>query len=141
MKLVDTNMLIYAVDPLAPHHSAARAWMEKSLSAGGRVLFPWIVLVAFVRITTGRAMMQDPLSAAEAAEFVEDWLIAPGSMVPVPDSNHLARWFHLLEVTGSGGNIVNDAHLAAIALQHDATVVSFDNDFSRFPGVRWEQPS
>ena len=141
MKLVDTNVLLYAVDELSEHHRPAREWIETTLSTGSRVLFPWIVLVGFIRLSTGRSFMADPLEPGEAVSLVEDWLAPYSSSVPVPDREHIARMSSLLAATGTGGNIVNDAHLAAIALQYDAEVISFDNDFSRFPGVRWKQPA
>lgn len=140
MKLVDTNILLYAVDSTADHHDQARSWLEAQISSGSRLLFPWLVLVAFVRLTTGRAAMTNPLTAEQAVLLIEEWLKPAGSIVPTPSPDHLARWRALIEATGAGGNIVNDAHLAALALEYDAAVVSFDNDFSRFPGVRWEQP-
>jgi toxin-antitoxin system PIN domain toxin len=141
MKLIDSNLLLYSVNPSAARHELARDWLEGELSKGSRLLFPWLSLAAFVRISTAQASVANPLTADQAISLVEDWLEPDGSIVPVPDSNHLARWQSLIEATGTGGNIVNDAHIAAIALQYNATVVSFDNDFARFPGVAWELPS
>lgn len=141
MKLVDTNVLVYAADRSAAQHETARSWLEGSLNSGERLLFPWLSLVGFIRIMTHRSIMANPLTGEQAIESVEHLLDASGSIMAVPDRNHLGRMGALLAATATGGNIVNDAHLAAIALQYDAAVVSFDNDFSRFPGVRWEQPA
>jgi toxin-antitoxin system PIN domain toxin len=140
MKLVDTNVLVYATDRSAAHHEQARTWLEGALTRGERVLFPWLSLVGFIRIMTHRSIMSNPLTGDQAAEIVDQLLSAPGSVVAVPDRDHLGRMRELLVATATGGNIVNDAHLAAIALQYDASVVTFDNDFSRFAGVRWEAP-
>lgn len=141
MKLVDVNVLVYATDESAANHEAARAWIERVLSSGERVLFPWLSLVGFVRIITHSSIMSNPLTGEQAMDALDTILDAPGAVVPVPDRDHVSRFRTLLASTATGGNIVNDAHLAAIALQYDATVISFDNDFSRFPGVRWEMPA
>lgn len=141
MKLVDVNVLVYATDESAANHELARSWIERALSSGERVLFPWLSLVGFVRIITHSSIMSNPLTGEEAMDALDTILDAPGAVVPVPDRDHVNRFRTLLDSTGTGGNIVNDAHLAAIALQYDATVISFDNDFTRFPGVRWELPA
>lgn len=141
MKLVDTNVLIYAVDPLAGHHSRSRRWLDGEISRGRKVLLPWQVLIGFLRLTTNPATAVDPLTFDEAAAYVELWTSRPNVSSPHPDASHLARMRELLHATATGGNLVNDAHLAALAMQHNASVVSFDNDFSRFPGLRWEQPA
>jgi toxin-antitoxin system PIN domain toxin len=141
MKLVDTNVLVYAVDRSAAQHDVARSWLEDALTRGERILFPWLSLIGFIRLMTHRSVMANPLTGGQASEIVDQLLSAPGSVVAVPDREHLNRLRELLGATATGGNIVNDAHLAAIALQYDASVVTFDNDFSRFPGVRWEQPA
>lgn len=141
MKLVDTNVLVYATDRSTKQHELARTWLDQSLSRGERLLFPWLNLVAFIRIVTHRSIMANPMTGEQAIEAVEHFLSAPGAIVAVPDSNQLARMKALLMATDTGGNIVNDAYLAAVALQYDAPVVSFDNDFSRFPCVRWEAPA
>lgn len=140
MKLVDTNVLLYVVDEDAPHHQEAVRWIEAALSRRERVLFPWLATVGFIRLVTGRSLMSNPLDNQTALELVDAWLSTDAALIPVPDESHLTRVDELLRATGRGGNIVNDAHLAAIALQYDASVVSFDNDFGRFPGVRWERP-
>lgn len=140
MKLYDTNVLIYAVDPTAVHHARARRALDEEISSGRTVLLPWLALIGFIRLTTGGSLAIDPMSINEAVGVVKAWTSQPNVISPHPDSELIGRMEELLEKIGTGGNLVNDAYLAALALQHGATVVSFDNDFSRFPGVRWEQP-
>lgn len=141
MRLVDTNVLIYAVDPLSEHHQRSRRWLDSEISSGRTVLIPWLVLVGFLRLTTNPSTAVEPLTFADAAEIVNAWTSRPNVSSPHPDANHLARMKDLLAATATGGNLVNDAHVAALALQHNAVVMTFDNDFSRFPDVRWEQPA
>lgn len=140
MKLVDANVLLYAVDSDSRHHDAARRWLESALSGGDTVLLPWVCALAFLRLTTNARMYENPLEVDDAIDIVETWLTQPAVISPEPAAGHLARVRELLRDTGSGGNLVTDAHLAALAMQHRATVVTFDSDFVRFPGVQWIRP-
>lgn len=140
MKLVDANVLIYAVDRSADHHDAAREWLDQALVDRETVLLPWVSLLAFVRLVTHPSIFERPLPIDRALDVVEGWLAAPAVAIPQPDERHVQRLREHLEATGRGANLVNDGHLAAIALQYRAVVVTFDNDFGRFPGVVWERP-
>ena len=140
MKLVDANLLLYAVDETSQHHVRAKEWLDKALSGNETVLLPWVSLLAFLRISTHSRVFAHPLSIETAAAVVDAWLSQPQAIVPEPDSGHARRIRELLVPLGQGGNLVNDAHLAALALQYDAEVVTFDNDFDRFAGVRWQMP-
>lgn len=142
MKLVDANVLLHAVNGTAFQHRRAKAWLDEALSAHEAVALPWVSLLAFIRIGTQRTVFPSPLTISKAFEVVDAWLGCPVAVTPEPDSRHPVRMAELLTAAGStGGNLVNDAHLAALALQYKATVVTFDNDFGRFPGVRWEAPA
>lgn len=85
--------------------------------------------------------MTSPISIDAATAYIEEWLSAPNASIPQPDARHFVRVQKLINETGTGGNLINDAHIAALAQQFDADVISFDNDFSRFSDVRWVQPS
>lgn len=141
MKLVDANVLLYAVDEGAEHHSTAQAWLDRALSGNETILLPWVSLLAFLRLSTHPSVYEHPLTIAQALDVIDAWLETSPAITPEPDSQHPMRMRELLTATGRGGNLVNDAHLAAIALQHGATVTSFDRDFARFPGVNWEEPA
>jgi uncharacterized protein len=141
VKLVDTNVLLYAVHEEARFHDEALRWLDATLSSGEGVVLPWVSLLSFVRITTRNGIYAQPQSAEEAFEIVDAWLAVPSVVNGEPDGSHARRTRELLVATGTGGNLVTDAHLAALALQYDATVISYDNDFGRFPGVRWERPT
>jgi uncharacterized protein len=98
------------------------------------------VLLAFLRLSTHRAVFAHPLNVDDAMGVVRHWLNRPTVVVVEPSVRHAEVLARLLTESGTGGNLVNDAHLAALAVEHDAVLVSFDADFGRFPGVRWEQP-
>lgn len=140
MNLVDANVLLYAVDLSAKDHAVAKAWLDRALSGHETVLMPWICLLAFLRISTHPGIYPDPVRTEQALDLVAEWRARRNVVVPAPGRDHLATLRDMLVATGTGGNLVNDAHLAAMALEHDATVVTFDNDFARFPGVRWRHP-
>lgn len=141
MNLVDTNVLVYALAEDAPHHRRSRAWLTDALSGTETVLLPWTSLIGFVRIVSNPRINDAPVTAEMALRLVDDWLALSHVLAPEPDSRHAHRMREMLAAAGgAGGNLVNDAHLAALAVQHGATVVTFDHDFGRFPGVRWEMP-
>ena len=140
MNLVDANVLLYADNEVAAHHRESRSWLIAALSGVESLLVPWLSVVAYLRVSTLPQIHHYPQSIEGALLFVRRVLDAPCVITGEPDHRHLDRVAALLSATGVGGNLVNDAHLAALALQYEATVVSYDNDFSRFPGVRWERP-
>jgi toxin-antitoxin system PIN domain toxin len=141
VNLVDANVLLYAVDEDAPLHSAAISWLDPALAGREAVGFAWIVLLAFVRLSTHPAVFPSPLAADQAFDVVESWLAQPASIVLDPTVRHLSVLRGLLTPLGTAANLVSDAHLAALAVEHGAEIVSFDADFARFPGVRWRRPA
>lgn len=141
MKLVDANVLIYAVDKNAPRHVVAHRWLDQQLSSAQTLLMPWISLLAFIRLCTHPSVYEHPMSSGDALDVVAGWLDRPHVVTPEPDAHHARRMRELLTTAGRGGNLVNDAHLAALAIQHRAVVATFDQDFGRFPDIRWETPT
>lgn len=141
MKLVDANVLLYAVNRDAERHDVARTWLDNALSGGDTVAFSWIALLAFTRLATKVGVFPAPLSIGGAMDRVDAWLSAPTAVVVEPTADHPAVLRRLLEGVGVGGNLVSDAHLAALAIEHRCTIVSFDGDFARFEGVRWIAPA
>ncbi len=140
MKLVDANVLLYAVNRDARHHEAARRWLDGALSGADTVAFSWAALLAFVRLATKPGLFPSPLGVDEAFDRIDAWLGAAPAVVVEPTIDHARIVRRLLEAVGVGGNLVTDAHLGALAIEHRCSVVSYDNDFDRFPGVTWEQP-
>jgi toxin-antitoxin system PIN domain toxin len=141
VRVVDANVLLYAVNADASHHAESQRWLDRALAGADTVGFAWIVLLAFLRLATKVELFPKPLSWAEASAQVTEWLSAPGAQLVHPGNDHMSVLDRLLERTGSGGNLVNDAHLAAIALHHRAEVVSYDTDFGRFDELRWRRPT
>ncbi|MEJ5256109.1 MAG: type II toxin-antitoxin system VapC family toxin [Acidimicrobiales bacterium] len=140
MKLVDANVLLYAVNVDAVAHERSRRWLDDALSGAETVAFSWMALLAFVRLATKVSLFPSPLTVDEAMDRVDAWLAAPSAVVVEPTVRHAAIVRDLLDAVGVGGNLVNDAHLAALAIEHRCRIVSFDNDFGRFPGVDWSLP-
>lgn len=140
MKVVDANVLLYAVNTDAPHHESSRRWLDRALSGEDRVGLAWVPLLAFLRLSTDVSIFPEPLTTEEAAEQVSDWLAAPGAVAIHPTARHADLLAGLLSSAGTGGNLVNDAHLATLALEHRGEVVTYDTDFGRFASVTWRRP-
>jgi toxin-antitoxin system PIN domain toxin len=138
--LVDANVLLHAVNERAPEHAAASSWIREALGRGEAVAFAWTVVLAFLRLSTHPSVFPRPLPVTQAADVLERWLQSPPAVLVEPSPRHLPLLRGLLEGAGTAGNLVGDAHLAALALEHGATVVSFDRDFARFDGVRLRRP-
>jgi toxin-antitoxin system PIN domain toxin len=140
VNLVDANVLLYAVNSDAPHHEVSRRWLDSALSGEDTVGFAWVALLAFLRLSTRVDLFPDPLSPDEALDVVDAWLGAPPAVVLHPTRDHARVMRRLLQPLGTGANLVNDAHLAALSIEHRCIVTSFDTDFGRFEGVRWSAP-
>lgn len=140
MQLVDANVLLHAVNERSREHVTARDWLHEALDGSEAVAFAWTVTLAFLRISTHPAVFPSPLRLGQAADAVEQWLGSSAAVAVEPTSRHLPLLRGLLEAAGTAGNLVGDAHLAALALEHGATVVTFDRDFARFDGVALRRP-
>ena len=138
MKLVDTNVLLHAVNADCHEHAVARAQLEDGLSGDAGLGFAWLALVGFLRLATRRGILAQPLAAEDALGIVDDWLAAPRARVLEATPRHWPILRRLLVGAGAAGNLSNDAHLAALAIEHGATLVSFDRDFERFAGLHFE---
>jgi len=140
MKLLDANLLIYAVNRDSPQHAKAKVWLEKSLTAEEPVAFSWVVILAFVRLTTRPGIFSKHLSPDQSFGILADWLDQPAARIVDPGPRHFSILRGLLVPIGTAGNLSSDAHLAALAIEQNAELCSFDNDFARFPGLRWKNP-
>lgn len=138
--LLDANVLLYAVSRRAPEHDRARAWLEAQLSGPRRVGMPWESLTAFLRIATHPRVVRPPLMPEDAWRLVDEWLAVPVVWVPTPTEDHAAVLGALVRKYRVTGNLVPDAHLAALALEHGMEVASTDTDFARFSEIRWLNP-
>jgi uncharacterized protein len=138
--VVDANVLLYAVDSASSRHEQARAWLDTALAGAEAVGLAWIALLAFVRIGTNPAILPAPMTIDDAVGQVEAWLGAPAAVIAQPTARHASLLRGLLRDTGTAGNLTTDAHLAALAVEHGADIVSYDRDFARFEGVRHRLP-
>jgi toxin-antitoxin system PIN domain toxin len=138
--LVDANILLFAVDRESPFHAAAADWLTEQLNGARRVGLPWQTLGAFLRISTHPRAVERPLAPAAAWRHVERWLAAGPAWIPVPTERHAAVLGGLIATHHLRGNLVSDAQLAALAIEHGLTVCSSDTDFARFGELRWENP-
>jgi uncharacterized protein len=138
--LVDANLLLFAIDRTSPFHERAAAWLEDVLNGSRRVGLPWQTIGAFLRIATHPRVAADPLTAEQAWGFVEAWLGAGPVWVPPATGRTAVVLRELVVGTPATGNLVPDAQLAALAVEHGLTVMTADTDFARFPQVRWSNP-
>lgn len=139
--IVDANVLLYAVDDQSHFHAAAWAWLDDAMNGVERVGLPWASLMAFQRIITHPRVTANPLTPQEAWSYITDWLDADLTWVPVAGGRHRDILGKLLINGDLRGNLVTDAHLAALAIEHGTAICSFDSDFARFEGVHWISPS
>jgi uncharacterized protein len=140
MILVDANLLVYAYARGMPQHEAARAWLDDRLNGAARVGLPWESLTVFVRLVTNPRVFERPATVLAAWAQVNEWLETEPAWIPQPTPQHREILGRLLAGTPQGGNLVPDAHLAAIAVGHGLELCSTDGDFARFPELRWVNP-
>ncbi len=140
MILVDANILLYAEDSLQSRHQQARAWWDGQLSGTGVVCLCWTVLSAFIRIGTNPRVFEHPLSLEQALARVQSWLDQPCTRVVRPTERHWTVFKQVLTDGQAVANLVTDAHLAALAIEHGCELASTDSDFARFPKLKWRNP-
>ena len=140
MILVDANLLIYAHVASSPQHDAAREWLDEQLNGSARVGLPWSSLLAFLRLVTNPRVFEYPESMTDAWKQVRAWLGCDTVWIPQPTEHHAELLDTLLAQPGVHANLVPDAHLAALALEHGLTLCSTDGDFARFKSLRWLNP-
>ncbi len=140
MKVLDLNLLIYAVNQDSALHESAKSWLEKVLSDEEAVAFPWPVILGFLRIMTNPRIFPRPLGAGQALDIMDGWLTQPCARPLAAGEGHWMILTDLLEETGTAGNRTTDAHLAALAIEQGAELCSTDSDFARFTTLRWTNP-
>ena len=140
MILVDANLLIYAVNSDLAQHEPARQWWQSALSGNTTVGIPWVVALAFLRITTHRRVFDRPLEHTVAVGYLDDWVQQSPVHLISPGPNHWNLLRTLILSAGTAGNLTTDAHIAALAIEHGFTVYSADYDFRRFKGLRHRNP-
>ena len=140
MILVDANILLYVEDSLSQHHEPARSWWDQQLSGSEPVCLCWPVLKAFLRIGTNARLHQRPLTVPEACSRIQSWFDQPCVRVIQPTESHWPLFQDMLKEGNATGNLVTDAHLAALAIEHNCILYSTDRDFARFSALKWLNP-
>ena len=140
MILPDVNVLIYSVDESSPFHEKARVWWDELLSSTQPVGLCYPSILGFIRLTTNRRIFESPLNIDEALGYVENWISQPNTKLLLPTERHWPLLAQLLKSVSIGANMTTDAHIATYAIEHGYTLCSNDSDFSRFKGLRWENP-
>ncbi|NLS95084.1 MAG: type II toxin-antitoxin system VapC family toxin [Planctomycetaceae bacterium] len=140
MKLVDLNILLYAVNQQSPRHELIRSWWEAVLAGDEPVGLPWIVILGFLRVSTNPRVFTNPLSSSQAIEQMEEWLNHPNVCIVRETDEHWRILRELLDECATAGNLTTDAHVAALAITHGAVLASCDADFGRFRHLRWVSP-
>ncbi len=138
--LVDANILLYAEDALHPLNLQACAWWDEQLSGTGVICLCWTVLSAFIRIGTNPRVFEYPLSLEQALVRVQSWLDQPSTRIIRPTARHWSVFREMLNAGQAVANLVTDAHLAALAIEHGCELASTDSDFARFPKLKWKNP-
>jgi toxin-antitoxin system PIN domain toxin len=138
--LLDANLLIYSTNRANPHYEVANRLVDEAMNGDRRVGIPWQTIGAFIRITTHPRVTARPLTSEQAWGLVQSWLEAPPTWIP-PATEATARVYgDLASRLSITGNLVPDAMLAALAIEHGLELWSADTDFARFPGLRWRNP-
>ena len=140
MIVVDLNILLYAINPTFEHHAKIKKWWETSMNGNEPIGLAWIVLLGFMRISTNPRIFPNPLSTETAIRKIDIWLNHHNTQLMHESENHWSILRELLNDTGAAGNLVTDAYLAALSISNGAKLVSCDNDFARFPKLRWQNP-
>ncbi len=140
MRIVDLNVLLYAVNTDSAHHTRVLAWWEAAIADDEPIGLAWIVLLGFLRVSTNPRVFPRPLDPDTAMSMLDTWLSLDNTLLLTEREEHWGILRSLLLEAGTAGNLTTDAHLAALAISHGAALVSCDSDFARFRGLRWENP-
>ena len=140
MIVVDITLLLAAVNTRAPMHKAARTWWEEQLNSDAEIGLSWLVILGFIRLTTNGKVMPEPLLLADAIAMVDEWLRRPNVKTVAVTPQHWNILQNMLHAVGHGAALTMDAHLACLAIEHDAEIVTVDEDFMHFPGLKWKNP-
>jgi uncharacterized protein len=140
MKILDVNLLLYALDARSAHHANARNFLDRVLNTDETVGLPWPVILGFLSMVTNARVFPQALSSEQATAVLDAWLSRPNVVALEPGPDHWSIMRDLMRESGTAGSLVSDAHLAALAIERGAELCSADADFGRYPRLRWVDP-
>ena len=140
MILPDVNVLVYAHREDSQDHRAYRDWLESAVNADAAFGMSDLVISGFVRVVTHPRIFVSPSSLADAMQFAEELRARPNRVAVSPGNDHWRIFCRLCDTAGAKGNLLPDAWLAAMAIEHGCEWITTDGDFARFPGLRWRHP-
>ena len=140
MILLDANLLLYAHNTSSKEHRPTVSWLEKVLAGSAPIGLSWDTILAFLRVSTNPRIFIQPLHLDMAASLVSDWLAQPNVTIVGPTEKHWEIFARLLPHSRARSSLIMDAHLAALAIEHGATLCTNDRDFARFPGLKVDYP-
>lgn len=140
MIVPDVNLLVFAHHKQSPYHEAASLWLEGLINGTESVGIPWSVSIAFVRLMANPRALATPISPSAALGRVKSWFQYAHIQPLDPGAEHLTHLQNILDAVGKSANLVPDAHIAALAIEHRAVLHSHDSDFGRIPGLQWYSP-
>ncbi len=140
MTILDANVLLYAYNADSPQHKQISRWLSKLLKSGETIGLPWVTVWTFIRISTNPRLWTSPRTASETFAIVREWRAQPGVVAVSPGPLHAEILEKLVCDFGTSGPLVTDAVIAALAIEHGSSLASTDQDFRRFPNLRWINP-
>lgn len=140
MILLDANLLLYIKIQNYPQHEASKTWFEQQVADSVRIGLPWHSLLAFLRVGTNPKVYPSPLSIEDAWMQINEWLSLQNIWIPSPTDRHQNVLGDLLKKSQASANLIPDAHLAALAIEHGLEVCTTDTDFAKFPNCKWKNP-
>ncbi len=140
MILCDVNVLVYAYREEAPDHARYADWLRDTVASDEAHGVSDHVLSGFVRVVTHPRVFNAPAPIDDALAFARTLREQPNAVPVSPGERHWDIFERLCREAGAKGNLVPDAYLAAVAIEHGAELVTTDRDFARFPGLRWRHP-
>lgn len=140
MKILDVNLLLYAVDVRSAHHANARNFLDRVLNTDETIALPWTVILGFLSVVTNARVFTHALTSDQALSVVDGWLARPNVVALEPGPEHWSILRDLMRESGTAGSLVSDAHLAALAIERGAELCSADADFGRYTRLRWVDP-
>ena len=140
MKILDVNLLLYAIDARSPHHANARNFLDRILNTDETVALPWAVITGFLSMVTNARIFPQALTAEQATAVLDAWLARPNVVALEPGPEHWSIMRNLMRESGTAGSLVGDAHLAALAIERGAELCSADADFARYARLKWVDP-